>query len=732
MIVFFQGMMLSPSSAHFLWMRPIGAQGPNVSGEIFQVEVYLHAEHDDELHAWSLTLGFDDTLTDGAELTFLGVEYGESILTEAPFDPDAWYEPGGSRKYPESDAGAVRHISRWSLLGFLPFQPLTTGQDFLLFTAEFAFDGGLPDGEDVWIEHYPEDGWDFEIAGPFFDLHIYTDNTKNQLLHDGGPDFFGTESFPSADFSASPTSGAKPLTVSFTDTSTGSPSQWEWDFGDGHTSTNRNPSHVYQQVGAYTVALTATNEFGSHKKTRKDLITVRGNPPIAAFSATPTSGAAPLTVQFTNQSTNSPAGVSWDFGDGSPLVGTEHPSHTYLVPGVYTVSLYAFNTWGNDTETRPDYITVTGTVEDLVCDFAAAPTGGPAPLLVYFTDQSSGTPTAWMWEFGEGGGYSTSSQRNPQYTYSNPGTYTVTLTISNIHGSDTKQRTDYIVVSAAGAPPVSHFAATPLSGAAPLTVAFTDQSTGNPAEWMWSFGDGGAGTQKNPTHVYATPGTYTVTLTVTNAYGTDTTTHTDYIVVTDSVLYPSNGIWKSPDDVMSLYIQKYATDSCIVIATMGDGFYTVFLDPDYRDGIDVSNDFNSQGFTFRLDLTDETHGTVTAKLPFFDSIVKPVELRFADIHSADSYPRNGVWKSPDDFLSFYLQKYAAGSCIVVVTVGDGVYTVFLDENYADGISVFRDLHEREYSFELNAADPASGTVSTYIPNCGAIQKGVELRFEDAP
>ncbi len=168
---------------------------------------------------------------------------------------------------------------------------------------------------------------------------------------------------PVADFSASPTSGDYPLTVNFTDLSTGSPTSWSWDFGDGvGTSTSQNPSYTYNAAGTYTVSLTATNAYGSDIETKVDYITVTQppqNPPVADFVGSPTSGDYPLTVNFTDQSTNSPTSWSWDFGDGVGTSTAQNPSYTYNAAGTYTVSLTATNAYGSDSETKLDYITVT-------------------------------------------------------------------------------------------------------------------------------------------------------------------------------------------------------------------------------------------------------------------------------------------------------------------------------------------------------------------------------------
>ncbi|MFB3881009.1 MAG: PKD domain-containing protein [Armatimonadota bacterium] len=245
---------------------------------------------------------------------------------------------------------------------------------------------------------------------------------------------------PAADFAASPRSGPAPLGVQFTDLSTGNPTSWSWDFGDGGTSTARNPSHTYAGPGAYTVSLTATNSGGSDLETKSNYIAVSA-PPVSDFIGTPTSGQAPLTVTFTDTSTNGPTSWSWDFGDGSTST-VQSPSHTYASAGIYTVNLTATNTAGSDTETKSGYVLVNPPPP--VADFTGTPTSGVAPLTVTFTDTSTNSPTSWSWTFGDGG---TSTVQNPSHVYTSPGTYTVGLTVVNAGGVDTETKVGYIAVS---------------------------------------------------------------------------------------------------------------------------------------------------------------------------------------------------------------------------------------------------------------------------------------------
>jgi beta propeller repeat protein len=158
--------------------------------------------------------------------------------------------------------------------------------------------------------------------------------------------------------------------------------------------------------------------------------------------------------------------------------------------------------------------------------FSANPTEGKAPLTVVFTDKSTNSPTKWKWSFGDG---KTSTVQNPTHKYSKVGRYTVSLTATNDKSSKTATKKDYIKVVTK---PVASFSAKPISGKAPLTVAFTDKSTGIPTKWKWNFGDGKTSTVQNPKHQYLQEGKYKVTLTVTNAEGSSTATKTNYITVT--------------------------------------------------------------------------------------------------------------------------------------------------------------------------------------------------------
>lgn len=169
----------------------------------------------------------------------------------------------------------------------------------------------------------------------------------------------GSGNAPVVDFSGMPLSGDAPLTVQFTDLSINNPTSWSWDFGDGNSSTQQNPSHLYSQPGTYTVILSGTNNYGTDSKVKNNYIQVNGtgSSPLANFSASPVSGQAPLTVSFTDLSTNEPTSWNWDFGDGNSS-SDNNPNHTYNTDGSYTVSLTVANNLGSDTKTMNDLIYV--------------------------------------------------------------------------------------------------------------------------------------------------------------------------------------------------------------------------------------------------------------------------------------------------------------------------------------------------------------------------------------
>ena len=162
-------------------------------------------------------------------------------------------------------------------------------------------------------------------------------------------------------------------------------------------------------------------------------------------------------------------------------------------------------------------------------NFTTTPTSGSAPLTVTFTDTSTGNITTWSWNFGDG---TTSTAKNAAKAYTNPGSYTVGLTVTGPGGSNTATR----IISVTAAAPVANFTATPISGTPPLAVTFTNSSSGTVSGYSWSFGDGGTSTAPNPAYTYTKAGTYSVSLMATGPGGTNTKTQNGYITVSSGLV----------------------------------------------------------------------------------------------------------------------------------------------------------------------------------------------------
>jgi PKD repeat protein len=164
---------------------------------------------------------------------------------------------------------------------------------------------------------------------------------------------------------------------------------------------------------------------------------------------------------------------------------------------------------------------------------------------VTFTDLSTGDIDTWSWDF-DNDGTEDSTEQNPLYTYSSPGTYTVALSVDGPGGADSVTKTDYISVYTAAA---AEFSASSTTGISPLAVTFTDLSTGDIDTWSWDFDNDGTedSTEQNPLYTYTTPATYTVSLTASGLGGSDTNTKTDYMTVYDPAVAsftatPLNGL----------------------------------------------------------------------------------------------------------------------------------------------------------------------------------------------
>jgi PKD repeat protein len=316
---------------------------------------------------------------------------------------------------------------------------------------------------------------------------------------------------PVAAFSGAPVSGNYPLLVNFTDQSSGTPTSWAWDFGDGGTSTAQNPSYTYNAVGTYTVSLTVSNAVGSDVETKTGYITV--TEPGATIVSTALADLPSLgTVSGTYANT-------WA-ADGTSQVITETLSDNH--PRKKTSWLE--HAWRFDV--------AAGSSVDFKLRASGGSGDGDTFAFAWSTDQATWNALVTV-----------SSSTMQDYTVAMPSNTSGTVYVRVIDTNRVWDATvldavtvDFLAFESGDAQPqapVADFTGAPTSGDYPLTVNFTDQSSGTPTSWAWTFGDGGTSTAQNPSHTYTVAGTYTVSLTATNDVGSDTVTKTDYITVTE-------------------------------------------------------------------------------------------------------------------------------------------------------------------------------------------------------
>ncbi len=390
-----------------------------------------------------------------------------------------------------------------------------------------------------------------------------------------------------ADFTAFPREGKAPLTVQFTDTSTGTATGWFWDFGDGFTSTSRNPSHVYSESGTYKVKLTVTDGSGSNTLEVASSVNVLSStdpvvdppvtdpvvdPPVTDPVVDPPVTDPVVDPPVTDPVVNPPVtDPVVDPPVTDPVVDppvtdpvVDPPVTDPVVDPPVTdpvvdppVTDPVVDPPVTDPVVDPPVtdpvvdspvvntpVVNTPVADSPVVDFKSNITSGEAPLMVQFEDNSGGNPIVWEWDFNSDGQVD-SNEQNPVCEFKDPGDYSVTLRAGNGISWGDATKTNYIIV---GDGLHASFTATPTEGKAPLTVQFTDTSTGYFISWLWDFGDGNTSTSQNPIHTYSEIGSYSVTLNASNTYEYSVLAWTDCIKVTEEGESNGDGTGSSDTD----------------------------------------------------------------------------------------------------------------------------------------------------------------------------------------
>ncbi len=341
---------------------------------------------------------------------------------------------------------------------------------------------------------------------------------------------------PSADFGWTPQNPTDLQEVAFTSRAwdgDGAVMERYWDLGDGESAKGRNVDHTYADDGTYPVTLTVRDDAGGWDNVTK-LVHVRNVPPEVSFSWTPTNPMALEPVTFTNTSHDPDGSIvstTWKI-EGHGTLTDPQPTVSFPESGDYTVSLRLEDDDGDVSE-RSQVVEVRNRPPE--ANFTLSPSDPVTGEVIAFQDQSvdrdgSEGIQKWEWEFGDG---TTSQESNPNHAYASLGTYTVNLTVTDVHGAeDTISK----VVDVANAPPTADFTWNPSQPTDTTAVGFTDQSRDaddDIVSWTWDLGDGNLSTAQDPSHRYGDDGVYNVSLTVEDSVGhNDTLTRT---LVVDNV-----------------------------------------------------------------------------------------------------------------------------------------------------------------------------------------------------
>ncbi|MBD3332121.1 PKD domain-containing protein [candidate division GN15 bacterium] len=315
-------------------------------------------------------------------------------------------------------------------------------------------------------------------------------------------------------------SGCAPLTVRFRDLSNGPIDQWLWDFGDGDTSSDTNPIHTYDSSGTYTVRLTVYNnqvsDVGEDTETKGRFILVGST--VDSF-AVQTQACVGEELTFEPLDMADVSSFSWRFGDGTGSSDSV-PVHAYDTVGVYSCTLTVTGGCGSKTLAYDSLIFVRDCPQ---VAFAAFDSAGCVPFDVTFIDAtlSDAGIVSRQWRLDDA---VFSDKQNPVHTYTEPGTYTVKLTVTDANDATVSDSiVDFITVYDTGGVAIDTL--TPSfackSDFQQFQVVFRGDSLGDVDSLKWFFGDGTFYVDKqnppgNAVHAYIDPDKYTVIL---QAYG---------------------------------------------------------------------------------------------------------------------------------------------------------------------------------------------------------------------
>lgn len=392
---------------------------------------------------------------------------------------------------------------------------------------------------------------------------------------------------PVISFPNLPAKGCIPATINFSaDIKTlDTVKTYLWDFGDGSTSTEATPSHIYNTQGTYNIKLTITTSSGCTETQTMNSGVKVGTLPVADFTSDVTTACANPGIKFLNKSTNATEFL-WEFSDGTTSTDKD-AQHTFTDVGSISVTLTAINYGCENKITKTNYATILPSVSR----FDYKPDCNN-PLQFTFTDKSIGANT-WNWDFGDG---STSAAQNPPvHTFSASGSYTVSLTTTNGSCSYTLTR---IVTIADNTP---NFNATPPEGCKPFTTTLTavTPNAGLIRNYEWDFGDGSplnTSPASSVSHLFSQPGNYLIKLATIDSFGCRHEFSKNAVQVSGPIANFSSINNSGCKGMNTTFTDESKTDGTNAIASwkwdFGDGSSQTYTSPPFEHQYDSIADFD--------------------------------------------------------------------------------------------------------------------------------------------
>ncbi|GAA5227763.1 LamG domain-containing protein [Paeniglutamicibacter antarcticus] len=484
--------------------------------------------------------------------------------------------------------------------------------------------------------------------------------------------------------------------------------EYAWEFGDGTTANGVTANHVYAGAGEYTISLVVTDAHGAeHTATGKVTVQIANTVPVAAFGSV-VSG---LQVSFDAGASSDIDGeivsYEWDFGDETQDSGVR-PTHAYAASGSFEVTLTVTDDAGANHSVSAEIQVQDPAELDPTAAFTASVQAEEVTVDASgsIPPEAGGDITGYAWDFGDG---TTGEGMNASHTYTAPGTYSITLTVSA--GTNTNSVTQNVSISQADGP--TPRVSTELSGWS-LAVDASSSTAGDApiTSYAWDFGDDATGSGAQAEHRYDADGDYTVTLTVTDGNSLSSSTSVQLTVVNDLPV----AAFTVDVDALDIVVDASASnDANGEIAS----YSWDFGDGTEDSGVTANHSYAGPGnFQVRLTVTDIDGGSAS-----FEQSVQVTEVPLPQVLVRDDFARSvsNAWGAADEGGTWNTLGSAAN-----FTVSDGQGLIRMaTSGSGPRLNLPVEIREADLSIKLELDKPTTGGgVYQYvairdIPNVGS-------------